>query len=283
MLRLPPVPLPLKRTLSRLKEAGRGWLRHRAQSRGAALAFYGLFSLSPLLVLVLALAGRILGPLAARGEVFAQLKGLLGPVGARAVESGVLEAHGPGAGSVAAPVAFLLLVLGATSVFAELKDSLDEIWECRGEGSGGIRGILRGRLLALAVVGVLALLLLASVALSWGLALLAPGLPRAVPFLARAFSLGVMGALFTVLYRLLPDGGPGWGDALRGALLTLALSAAGSRLLGAYLAHSAVQTTFGAAGSLAALLLWAYWSAQIFLLGAEFSRQAALDRPRARP
>jgi len=104
-----------------------------------------------------------------------------------------------------------------------------------------------------------------------------------VPLLARVFSLGVMGALFTALYRLLPDRGPGWGDALRGAGLTLALSAAGSRLFGAYLARSALQSTFGAAGSLAALLLWIYWSAQIFLLGAEFSRQAALDRADPRP
>lgn len=282
MLRLPPLPVSIARTAFRLREAGRAWVRHRAQSRGAALAFYSLFSLSPLLVLVLALAGRILGPAAARGEVFVQLKGLLGPVGARAVEAVVLEAHGPGAGAVAAPVAFLLLALGATSVFAELKDSLDEVWECR-SGSGGILGALRGRLLALAVVGVLALLLLASVVLSWGLALVVPSLPWAVPILAKAFSLGVTGALFAVLYRLLPDCGPGWGDALRGAALTLVLSAAGSRLLAAYLARSALQSTFGAAGSLAALLLWIYWSAQIFLLGAEFSRQAALDRTGARP
>ncbi|BDU76139.1 YhjD/YihY/BrkB family envelope integrity protein [Mesoterricola sediminis] len=268
----------LQRLASLLGEAGRAWLRHRAQSRGAALAYYALFSLSPLLVLLLAAAGRVLGPHAARGEVFARLEGLLGPAGARAAESVVLDANLPGAGAVAAPVALALLLLGATTVFAELKDCLDEVWDCGPRAPRGLLGALRGRFLALAAVGALGLLLAASVALSAGLALLGPAAPRAAPFLARGLSLALLGTLVAVLYRLLPACGPAWGDAAKGACLTLALAAAAARLLEAYLARGALQSTFGAAGSLAAFLLWVYGMAQVFLLGAEFARALGAGR-----
>jgi len=252
---------------------------HRASSKAAALAFYTLFSVAPILVLVVAAAGLLLGPDAARGEVFAQWRQLVGPSGALVLQQLVLDAHVSGAGRLATLLAVVLLALGATSVFAELKDSLDEIWGVQATTASGLLRVLWGRLLSFGLVLVLSFLLLASLAVNAALALLArwwiPIWTQSHWVFASLASLTtfiVIACLFAVIYKLLPEVTLSWRDVAIGALCTAGLFSLGKYGIGAYLGHSGVGSSFGAAGSLAALLIWVYYSAQIFFLGAEFTR-----------
>jgi membrane protein len=258
------------------------WMAQRAASKGAALAFYTLFSMAPILVLVIAIAGAIFGPEAARGEIFAQLTGLLGPSAAQATEVLLAGARNPDAGRIATLIATLFLFVGATTAFAELKESLDEIWHVPTARSAGLLGVLRTRLLSFGLVLVLAFLLLVSLVISAGLAILERywgGLwneAAIVTFLTSVFSFGVIASLFAVIYKMLPQIQLSWHDVWIGAVGTAGLFTLGKYLIGVYLGNSMVANSYGAAGSIIALLLWVYYSAQIFFLGAEFTRQYAL-------
>lgn len=262
----------------------RAWAQHRAPSKGAALAFYALFSMAPILVLVMGIAGSFLGSQAVEGELFAQLKGFLGPVGALAVQSMVADAHLPGSGHMATWLASILLVVGATSLFVELKDSLDDIWNVQAPVPTGFKALLQGRLLSFCLVMVLTLLLLAILMVHATLALAGTlwaghwtPTPTLVSGLSHLFSFAVTAGLFGVIYKMLPEVKLSWRDVAIGALCTSALFSLGNQLIGAYLVHSAVGSSFGAAGSVAALLVWIYYSAQVFFLGAEFTREFALS------
>jgi membrane protein len=259
-------------------------LTHRASSKAAALAFYTLFSVSPILVLVVAAAGAVLGTQAAQGELYEQWRRLVGPSGASALQQLVADAHVSGSGGMAAGIAGLLLVVGATTVFAELKDSLDEVWGSQAAVPAGLLGLLRTRLLSFGLVLVLSFLLLASLVVNAALALLAlwwiPAGSGSTWLLAGLSSLAtfaVITCLFAVIYRMLPERAPSWRHAWVGALCTAILFGAGKYAIGAYLGRSGVGSSFGAAGSLAALMIWVYYSAQIFFLGAEFTRLYAGD------
>jgi membrane protein len=261
----------------------KAWINQRIASKGAALAFYTLFSLTPVLVLVIAIAGFFFGAQAAQGEIFAQLEGLVGPGGAQAIQMLLAGASNPEAGRLAAIIATILLLVGATSVFAELKDSLDEMWQMQNACPTGLVAIIRTRLLAFGLVLVLAFLLLVSLVINAGLAVLerAWGGPWAdfsalLAPLASLISFGVIACLFAVIYKMLPEAQLSWRDVWIGALGTAALFSFGKYAIGAYLGHSGVASSFGAAGSVVALLLWVYYSAQIFFLGAEFTRLYAL-------
>lgn len=258
-------------------------LTHRASSKAAALAFYTLFSMAPILVLVLAVAGYFLGAQAAQGAIFAQLKALVGPTVALALQKVVASAQVPGSGRTATGIAVLLLVVGATSVFAELKDSLDEIWNRQVPVPTGILAMLRTRLLSFGLVLALSFLLLTSLVINTTLALLAgiwkghwAGASWILGSLSALFTFAVIACLFAVIYKMLPEVSLPWRDVAIGALCTAALFSLGEHAIAAYLRTSAVNTSFGAAGSLAALLIWVYYSAQIFFLGAEFTREYAL-------
>lgn len=272
------------RALGRLVYASmQAWVRHRAPSKGAALAFYTLFSMAPLLVLVMGFAGSVLGRQAVEGELFAQLKGLLGPTGAMAVQSLVADAHTPGSGRTATWLATFLLVVGATSLFAELKDSLDDIWNVQAPVPSGVLAVFRARVLSFGLVVVLAFLLLVTLVVDGALALAGrfwEGLwTPALTFmsaLSQLFTFAVISCLFAVIYKMLPEVKLSWRDVSIGALFTAALFSLGKHLIGAYLSNSAVGSSFGAAGSVAALLIWVYYSAQIFFLGAELTREYAL-------
>jgi membrane protein len=263
--------------------AAKAWVAHRAPSKGAALAFYTLFSLAPILVLVLAVCGYFFGEKAAQGEILAQLEGLLGAMGASAVQSVLAQAHAPGAGGTATGLAAILVFVGATTVFAELKDSLDEIWGVQKNPPAGILAVLKARILSFGLVLVLAFLLLVSLVINALLSVLgglwaglwAQALP-VVSILSHLFSFGVIASLFAVIFRMLPEATLSWPDVTVGALATAGLFNLGKSLIGVYLGHSAVGSSFGAAGSVAALLVWVYYSAQIFFLGAEFTREYAL-------
>jgi membrane protein len=259
------------------------WIAQRAASKGAALAFYTLFSMAPILVLVIAIAGAIFGEEAARGEIFAQLSDLIGPKGAQAVEMLLAGARNPGSGVLATMAATLVLLIGATTAFAELKDSLDEIWHAPPAHKSGWILLIRTRLLSFGLVLVLAFLLLVSLVISAGLAVLERywgGLwieaNAVLAPLASAVSYGVIAVLFAVIYKMLPEIKLSWRDVWIGAVGTAGLFVLGKNLIGAYLGNSGIANSYGAAGSIVALLLWVYYSAQIFFFGAEFTRQYAL-------
>lgn len=260
------------------------WFSHRASSKGAALAFYTLFSMAPIMVLVLSIAGLFYGKQAAQGELFGQLRGLLGTQGAAAVQLILASAHNEASGRLAAIVAGVLLLFGATSVFAELKASLDEIWQEPSLTQGTLWDTVRTRVLSFGMVLVLAFLLMVSLVVSAALALLENywnGVWKDAAQLLAALniliSFGVIAAMFAVIFKLLPRVRLSWRDVTIGAFGTAALFTLGKFAIGAYIGNSGVADSYGAAGSMIALLLWVYYSAQIFFLGAEFARQYALQ------
>jgi membrane protein len=259
------------------------WLRHRAASKGAALAFYTLFSMAPVLILVIAIAGAFFGAQAAQGEIVGQLSGLLGSVGAEAIQTVLVNAVDAKSGVFATAVATVLLLVGATTVFAELKDSLDEIWQAPKPPATGVMGVLRSRLLSFGLILVLGFLLLVSLAVNAVLAVLENyWRSLSIDFLfvlgplSSLVSFLVIASLFAAIFKMLPQVALAWRDVWVGAIGTAALFTAGKYLIGVYLGNSGVTSSYGAAGSLVALLLWIYYSAQIFFFGAEFTRQYAL-------
>lgn len=262
----------------------KAWLNHRGASKGAALAFYALFSMTPILVLAIAVAGYFFGAEAAQGEIIAQLPETVGPNGAKAIQALLAEARDPFSGRLASIVAGVLLLVTATSVFAELKDSLDEIWGVPPSQHPPLLFLLRTRLLAFGLVLVLALLLLVSLICGAAFSVLATFVggiwsssALVLSLFASLLSFGLTVSLFAVIYKMMPESPPSWRDVWVGAVFTAGLFALGKYAVGLYLSKSGVASSFGAAGSLIALLLWVYFSAQIFFLGAEFTRQYALS------
>lgn len=259
------------------------WFDHRCASKGAALAYYTLFSLAPILVLVIAVAGFFYGAEAAQGQLLGQLRGLLGDKGAEAVQLVLAGARNQENGTRATIIATVLLMFGATSVFAELKDSLDEIWELKPAGSTW-RNVIRTRLLSFGLILVLAFLLMVSLVVSAALSVLQNYVSGSwkdatvvLGWVAWLISFVVIAVLFGVIYKLLPRIRLAWRDVVVGALGTAAMFELGKYAIGLYIGHSGVADSFGAAGSTIAILLWVYYSAQIFFLGAEFARQYALQ------
>lgn len=275
------------RLLRRLKivliAALQSWVDDRASSKGAALAFYTLFSMTPILVLAIAVAGNFFGSEAAQGEIVAQVQGLVGPNGAQVIQALLASARDPASGLVATIIASVLLLLAATSVFVELKESLDELWGIDKPARSAFHVLLRTRLLSFGMVFILAFLLLVTLVFSAALAMLehqaASFLESSVAVLAATSSLmtfAVIACMFAVIYKTLPEVPLSWRDVWVGAIFTAGLFSLGKFAIGMYLGKSAVASGFGAAGSLIALLLWVYYSAQIFFLGAEFTRHYAL-------
>jgi membrane protein len=266
-----------------LVESLTSWIDHRAASKGAALAFYTLFSVTPILILAIAIAGYFFGAEAAQGEIVAQVEELAGPNGALAIQALLAAARDPSSGLVATLVASIFLLLGATSVFAELKGSLDELWGVETPRRSAFGVLLRTRLLSFSLVLVLAFLLLVSLVVSAGLAMLeryAHGMlgdsAVVMNVIASLVSYAVIACMFAVIYKTLPDALLSWRDVWIGAALTAGMFSLGKFAIGLYLGNSGVASSFGAAGSLIALMLWVYYSAQIFFLGAEFTRHYAL-------
>lgn len=260
------------------------WIDHRPASKGAALAFYTLFSMTPILILAIAGAGYYFGAEAAQGEIVGQVEALVGSVGAQAIEALLAGARDRASGLAATMIASALLLIGATSVFVELKGSLDELWGIERPKGFAILVYLRTRLHSFGLVLVLAFLLLVALALNAALGMLeryAGGTlssshdVRSILFSMIAF--GLIACLFAVIYKVLPDAPLSWRDVWIGAIFTAGLFSLGKYAITLYLGTSGVASSFGVAGSLVALLLWVYYSAQIFFLGAEFTRQYALE------
>jgi membrane protein len=295
-MRIPPEPAPTASLLEPLaawparmgavlSRSLAAWMDHRPGSKGAALAFYTLFSMAPILILAIAGAGYFFGAEAARGEIFAQVEALAGRNGAQAIQALLAGAGDPGAGFAATIAASVLLLVGATSVFAELKGSLDELWGVRPPRGLAVVVFLRTQLHSFGLVLVLALLLLLSLVLGAALALLEHYAGRfwsggSYGMLATSSSViafAAIASLFAVIYKALPDAPLSWRDAWIGAVFTAVLFGIGKYAIGLYLGGRGFDSSFGAAGSLVALLVWVYYCAQIFFLGAEFTRHYALE------
>ena len=260
------------------------WFADRAASKGAALAFYTLFSIAPILVVVIAVAGFFYGHEAAQGQLLSELKGLVGTQGAEAVQLVLAGARDKESGMWATIVATALLLFGATSAFAELKDSLDEIWNVPPPKDASWWDIVRTRLLSFGLILVLGFLLMVSLVVSAVLAILEnyftgvwQNATVLLSWISQLISFLVIATLFGTIYKLLPRIKLSWSDVVVGALGTAALFTLGKVVIGLYIGNSGVADSFGAAGSMIALLLWVYYSAQIFFLGAEFARQYALQ------
>ena len=260
------------------------WLDHRASSKGAALAFYTLFSLAPILVLVIAIAGFFYGTDAAQGQLLDELRGLVGTQGAETIQAILAGARNKESGKLATIIATVLLLVGATSAFAELKDSLDEIWDVPPPKDATWWDTVRTRLLSFGLILTLGLLLMFTLVVSAALTVLEKYLGGMwhsatiiLGWVAWAVSFLVIAVMFGAIYKLLPRVKLSWHDVTIGALGTAIMFTVGKFAIGLYIGNSGTTNSFGAAGSLIALLLWVYYSAQIFFLGAEFARQYALQ------
>ncbi|WP_241122407.1 YihY/virulence factor BrkB family protein [Achromobacter xylosoxidans] len=268
-----------------LMDSANQWSTHRASSKGAALALYMVFSLAPMLILVIAVAGAFFGEDAVRSELFSSLRDLTGERGAEVIQTVLASAHESGGGWIAALISIFVLIFSATTAFAELKASLDDLWEVSGNQKGGIQGMVRSRVLSFGLVLVLALFLLISLTVNaalgaarkyYGDLWAASAVATVADWLSSLFSFSVVVALFAVIFKLLPSARISWRDVIPGAIVTAALFLVGKWGIGVYLSRGAAVSAYGAAGSLIALLLWIYYSAQIFFFGAVFTRQFAL-------
>jgi len=262
-----------------LRDSVSAWIDDFAPSMGAAISYYTVFSIAPLLLIVIAVAGLVLGQDAASGQIFAQLQGLLGDDGAAAIEGMVESASLSGKSFFATAVGVVTLIIGATTVFGELQSALDRIWQSpAAEKKEGIWNLVRTRILSFGMILAIGFLLLISLVVSAGLSALgswwAPmfgGWEIVLQIVNFIVSLVVVTALFALIYKFLPRAKIGWHDVWIGAGATSLLFALGKFLIGLYIGKTSVASGFGAAGSLVVVLVWVYYSAQIFLLGAEFT------------
>jgi membrane protein len=284
------VPKALHCTYALLPQSLADWMAHRGARKGAAVAFYTFFSMTPILVLAIAVAGRFFGEEAAQGKIIAQMQALVGINGAQAINALLAAARNPESSVMASAISTVLLLLGTTSVFVELKDSLDEIWGTDKIQAPSLSLVLHTRLLCFGLVLALTFLLLVLLVINAALTLVQPyigGLWSLVTMVLAPFtsliSFGVTASLFAVIYKMLPEAQPAWQDAWFGALFTALLFSLGKYGLGVYLGNNGAASSFGVAGSIIALLLWVYYSAQIFFFGAEFTRQYALQFGSLRP
>jgi len=272
--------MQIKSFFSLVKKAVMAWIDDYAPSMGAAIAFYTVFSLAPLIIIVLAVAGFFWGQEAVQGQLMGQIGGLLGQDGAQAIEGVVSSsAQEKEQGIVATVSSLIVLAVGATTVFAELQSALDRIWEVpASEKKSGIWNMVRSRLLSFGLVLSLAFLLLVSLVVSTALAALGgwmgglmPGWETMLQILNLIVSFAILTVLFAMIFKFMPQVHVAWRDVWVGALLTALLFVIGKYLIGLYVGKSSVASSYAAAGSLVVVLLWVYYAAQVFLLGAEFT------------
>jgi membrane protein len=256
------------------------WFNNRGASKGAALSFYALFSIAPILVLSIVVAGFFFGEEAAKGQIVNQIDYLVGKNGAIVIQAIISSATNHEEGQYATFWAVIFLFIGASSVFSELKASLDEIWGTDRLDCQPVSLILRTRLLSFGLVLVLTFLLLISLIITAGISVIGNYTLQLIgdtlgiySLMMSLFSFSVVTFLFAVIYKMLPDKKLAWWDVIVGSIFTSILFTLGKYLIGVYLSHSAVASSFGAASSVIAFILWIYYSAQIFFIGAEFTKQ----------
>lgn len=277
---MPGVPVNARQVLSLCRQAIGAWVDDFAPSMGAAIAYYTAFSLAPLLVIVIAVSGAIFGREAVTGQITQQLSDLIGAEGARLVQGLIASASDTERGLVAGTISTIVLFVGATTVFAELQSALDRIWRVpEREKPQGLWAILRARLLSFGLILGLAFLLMVSLVVGAAIAAmgswvggLLPGAEALLQALNILVSLSFSTVLFAMIFKFMPSTSVAWRDVWVGALVTAVLFELGKLLIGLYLGKSGITESFQAAGSLVVLLAWVYYAAQIFLLGAEFTK-----------
>jgi len=262
-----------------IKETFKEWQEDGALDLGAALSYYAIFSLAPLLLIVIGVAGLVWGREAVQGQLVSQLQGLVGEQGGQAIQTMIANAGKHGSGVMATIIGVVTILFGATGVFVQLQTSLDRIWNVEPRPGAGIRGFVKTRLLSFGMILGIGFLLLVSLVLATAVTAVttwATGLMPAAKVLAEGLTFVVSFALttllFAMIFKVLPDVKIAWRDVWIGAAATALLFTLGKFLIGLYLAKSSVASTYGAAGSLVIVLLWIYYSSQILFLGAEFTQ-----------
>jgi membrane protein len=269
-----------------LVTAANDWFRHRSARLGAALAYYSVFSLGPLLLIVTSIAGLFFGKDAVRGSLTEQFRALLGPTGSLAVEAMLKGASSPSSGRLTSHIGIVLLLAAALGVVVQLKDALNTIWEVKEAEQGGWWWYLRTYLISLAGVLALGFLLAVSLVISTGLAALSAWIggtaSENIAWHAANFliSLAVLAALFAMLFKWFPDALVAWADVVPAAVATALLFNLGKLAISWYIGAQGLESTYGAAASIVVLLIWVYYSAQIVLFGAELSHAYASSRRR---
>lgn len=277
----------MRRVFALVKKTVVQWLDDKAPRLAASLAFYTLLSLAPMLVVSVSIAGLVFGEEAARGQIAGQLNGLLGPSGAATVQTILAHAKSPSSGVIGAIVGIAVAIFGASGVFGELQTSLDLIWKVESRPGRGIKGFLHDRVFSFTLVMGVAFLLLVSLVVSAGLAAIGAYFSHVLPggeavwhVLNIAISIAITGVLFGLIFKVVPDVEIRWREVWRGALVTAVLFTGGKFLIGLYLGRSTVASPFGAAGSVVALVVWIYYSAEILFFGAELTRAEVEQRGR---
>ncbi len=272
-----------------LRQAFVGWWDDNVPRLGASLAFYTLFAMAPILVISIAIAGLAFGPEAVRGEIVGEIQGLVGRQGAMAVQAMLEGAAKPSSSILATVIGSITAFIGATGAFIELQTALNAIWRVKPRPGVGVHAFLMERLISFGLVVGVGFLLLVSLLVSATLAALNRYLGGLFPGLTAAWeagnvlvSLAVITLLFAMVYKVLPDVKLRWRDVWIGALVTAGFFTVGKQLIGLYLGTSSVASSYGAAGSVVVLLVWVYYSAQVVLLGAEFTR-FYVERTRGAP
>ncbi len=271
------------------RESVASFINDGALSRGAAIAFYAVTSIGPLLLIAVAIAGLAFGQDAARGAIASKLSGLMGQQSAELLQNVIRSASGKSSGIFASALGVVTLLLTASGMFGEIQSALNAIWEADPKGSTVYR-LLRARAASLGLVVALGFLLLVSLVISAGLSVLSAYVNAYLPFghfILQAvnflISFALISVLFAAIYKVLPDKDLEWRDVLAGAVVTAFLFSIGKFLIGLYIGSSAVASSYGAAGALIVALLWIYYSAQIFLLGAEFTKVYARHQGSQQP
>jgi membrane protein len=264
-----------------LKETILSFINDEALSRGAAIAFYTVTSIAPVLLIVIAIAGLAFGRDAAQNAIITQLGGLMGEQTAAVLQSAVASAAGKSSGILATVIGIITLIVTASGVFGEMQSALNVIWKAKPRGTTVSR-LIRARATSLGLVAALGFLLAVSLAVSAVLTAFGGYLNSVLPFgkliltaLNVVISLALLSILFAAIYKVLPDRALQWRDVLLGSIITAVLFTIGKTLIGWYIGSSAIASSYGAAGGLIVLLLWIYYSAQTFLFGAEITKSYA--------
>jgi membrane protein len=261
-----------------LKDTVLSFVEDEALSRGAAIAFYTVTSLAPVLLIVIAIAGLVFGQDAAQNAISDQFSTLMGRQPAEVLQSAIASAAGTSSSIIATIVGIAILIVTASGVFGELQAALNSIWKAKSQATT-VSGLIRARAVSLGLVAALGFLLIVSLVISAGLTafgnyldIVLPLGKLILPALNFFVSIVLLAVLFGAIYKVLPDRNLQWNDVVIGALVTSVFFNIGKSLIGWYIGSSAVATSYGAAAGLIVLLLWVYYSAQIFLLGAEFTK-----------
>jgi membrane protein len=267
-----------KNTWTIFRQTFSAWSKREAPTLGAALAFYTILSLAPLVVLVVSIVAIVFGRSTAQNDLLGQVKSLIGPQGSEAVKAIIQHAQKPAAGAFASVIGVVTLLFGASGVFSQLRSALNKIWDIQPKNAGGLWGTIKQNVFSFGMVLAVGFLLMVSLVVSAALAAIGKyfggllPMPEVVLHLVNLIiSFAGISVLFALIFRYVPDTRMPWKDLWVGSMVTALLFSAGKFLIGLYLGKAAVGSAYGAAGSLVAVLVWVYYSAMIFLFGAEYT------------